>query len=269
MTHPLDTVFMTQIARPGLSGDGMDVAEYAALRADMNTMLARPAIHQLLDIPDVNGAPVDGDTLVYDAATNEWSPAAIPNGIRVSPDAEDDPWPGVNLMIFTGGLSAVRSSLYPNIVTVVPNVTGSGTSYAMARVDHTHAIRLPARVPFPATGSHSAGTRSLTTQTISGFDPSRTYNVWGELRGDLRGEGTGAGYSRPRITLTDASAHGQNRFGDVRTVAGVDREFGMVHQGIQFTGRSSITVEATLQFQPGDPMYVGAGELVIYIESNR
>lgn len=81
-----DDVFLIQVARPGVDGIGTP-GDYATIRADVATALARVDITQLDDVPDVDAAsPSDGDALLWDAGTSEWvaQPLPVPASLPIS-----------------------------------------------------------------------------------------------------------------------------------------------------------------------------------------
>lgn len=81
-----DDVLLIQVARPGVDGIGTP-GDYATIRADVATALARVDITQLDDVPDVDAAsPSDGDALLWDAGTSEWvaQPLPVPASLPIS-----------------------------------------------------------------------------------------------------------------------------------------------------------------------------------------
>lgn len=258
--------FMHQIAVPGAPGN-ITAEEAAQVRADLAAWEALLAAFGIDDLDDVDLAGLaGGQVLIYDGATSTWKPGAIQNGVpTVRRDAAS-----VNTNVLTlnfgsqFGITVPGGS--PTWVNIVPIWGGNGVAETFAHSDHWHQIPSISPLTFPASGSLSSGTRTLFSGTISGLTAANTYLIKASLTADLRGEGTGAGFSLPSITLNGTK---RNRFGNVRTVAGVDRDFTMAHQGATVSGVTSVPIVAELAFQPGDPVYVGAGELDIRIESNR
>jgi hypothetical protein len=219
----------------------------------------------LVDLTDVDATDLaDEMVLVYDAASGTWKPQTVVLGIRVSNGDSTEQYTDIDMVQFDTGLTAVRSGLYPNIVTV--NLATGTTSTTAAAGNHTHTIRAGAPFPFPASGSLSSGTRTLTSGTVTGLTPANTYVLSGTLKAQLRGEGAGAGYSLPRITINGNTVSDVE---PVRTVSGVPHTTFMEHEGVTVTGVSSVAVSATLAYSEGDPIYVGAGKLVIRVDSNR
>lgn len=262
-------IFMHQIAVPGQPGN-ITEAEAATIRADQATILARPVIDQLSDVPDVTDTPVDGETLIWDAATSTWvsgQSGGSVDQIVVSgqPATAQD---AVRQIVLHYGLTT--SSAGPNSAYIMPVYSGTGSSMTVARGDHTHPFAGGAVLPFAASGSLSSGTRTLVSGTVSGLDSTKSYQIWAILRIDLRGEGTGAGRAHPSVSLYGSA---RTRFGGVagyvRSVAGVDREATMEHSGIIVTGVTSITVSASIAHVDGDPKYIGGGELIVHVAADR
>lgn len=251
---------------PGQSGDGMDASEYAALRADMDTMLARPVVLHLTDIPDVATGPADGDALTWDAATETWELAPPGGSIAEIEDRGSVIRTSVDNINFTAGLRAVTSTTNPAGINAAVDFGGTGSQNVVARADHYHSLRVDVPLRWSASGSHSSGTRTLASGTVSGLVPGNSYIIKGQASGHLRGEGAGAGYTLPRITIHGTVRDAPDR---PRTVAGVQVPFHLMHQGVAVTGISDVSVSCTLAYSEGDPVYVGGGELMISVTSNR
>lgn len=237
-------------------------AEWQALVARMTAQEGK-AIGDLAGVVLTN--PQTGQVLVFDA-TGTLVNGQVTGAIDSVLNNGGLVLTNVRQLNYTEGIEAVLSETNPDRAVMRLIWGGSGTSKSAARSDHAHSIRADVPLPIAASGSFSSGTRTLTSGTITGLDPARTYIVKGALLLDLRGEGTGAGYSLPRITI---HGNGRDRFDRVRTVAGVDQPWSTSHPGVSVTGVSSVAVSATLAYSEGDPVYVGAGELTIDIESNR
>lgn len=266
----IDDIVLIQMQRPGIDGTGISSAEKTQLVNDVAAALARANITKLTDVPDVNGTPTNGQVLQWSAANNRWEVSSLTAGISTILDGGS----GVvsiiaNSMEFSDGLTVTASesggTVYPAVV-----FGGTGSANSVAHSDHTHTLRANVAFPFDASGTLSSGSRTLISGTVSGLDPLRTYIISADLIGDLRGGGTGAGYTLPRITIGSVV---QDRFGgtrgEVRTVSGVDREYSMDHPGATVTGVTSVAVSATTAYRSGDPIIVGAGELTISIKANR
>lgn len=218
----------------------------------------------LVDLSDVDLTSLaDGLTLVWDESAQVWKPGTSGGTIaRIGNAGTEDNSYDVNYISLRNGLRFVASA--PGVV-FVEAITGT-TLGTLASGAHTHQIRPGDPFPFPATGSLSSGSRSLVSGTVTGLDPARTYVIWGTLKVQLRGEGTGAGYSTPRITI---NSNAVNDVEPVRTVSGVPHTAFMEHEGVTVSGVSSVAVSATLAYSSGDPIHVGAGKLVIRVKSNR
>lgn len=221
----------------------------------------------LVDLSDVDAdTPADGMALVYDAATQSWKPGSVQGKLEEVRNANNTTViPDVHTILAGGGLDVIPSDAgTPGLAYIVP-LYGTG-SRTVAEGDHTHAIRPDAYFTFPASGSFSSGTRSLVSGTVTGLDPAKTYVLKGTLDVHLRGDGTGAGYTRPRITINGNSVDMPER---PRNVAGVQPCYTMRHPGVLVTGVSSVTVSGAIVYSEGDPTWVGGGALTIEVIANR
>lgn len=218
----------------------------------------------LVDLSDVDLSGLeDGLTLVYDDATNTWKPGTSGGTIeQIGNAGTSDMSYDVRWISVRGGLRMLESA--PGVV-FLEAITGT-TLGTLASGAHTHQIRPDTQLPFAASGSFSSGTRTLVSGTVTGLDPDRTYVIKGVLDVQLRGDGSGAGYTRPRITINGNSVDMPER---PRNVAGVQPCYTMRHPGVQVTGVSSVAVSATIAYSEGDPTWVGGGALTIQVESNR
>lgn len=258
-------VLIHHVIATGLPGDGMTSAEASALRADFAEVMSRSTTLALDDLTDVDTTGIsDGDTLVYDSATGQVVPGELP-GLTVRDDVTILDNTQVLYATTAGGIG-IGASAEPGRANLYLAYGGTGTSSMPARMDHTHEIRTNVPFRFGATGSLSSGTRPLTSGTITGLDPDKAYVLTGRLSGQVRGEGTGAGYSLPRITI-----NGSNR--DIaerpRTVAGVQVGYYLEHFGVNVAGLSTVNVAASIAYSEGDPVWVGGGELIIEIRASR
>jgi hypothetical protein len=258
---PHDIVLIT-IARPGIDGTGITPAEKAQLVTDVATALARPAITKLTDISDVEDGASVGETIVWDG-TN-WAPGQPVGSIGAVYDHTDTQViTEATSITAKGGLTA-RAGTGAGAA-VIEALIGTAAN-TLAEGNHTHTLKTDHLFPYPESGALSSGTRTLVSGNVTGLDPERTYVLKGTLTGDVQGGGTGAGYSTPRITI---HSNTKARFGRVRSVAGVPREFTVHHGGVTVSGVSSATVSADIQYSEGDPINVGGGVLRIEIEANR
>lgn len=255
---------------PGVDGTP-STSRLTQIENDLATLLGRPVITQLADVPDVVGPFANGQVLVWDDTDEEWRPGSVNLPIQATAFGGTPLATAFRILDTTFGLTMTADEPFPGVerVRIQANFAGTGDANTIARSNHTHTLPANTRAFATASGTLSSGTRTLISGTVSGLNPAYTYLADAILIGDLRGEGSGAGYSQPRITLNSVT---QTRFGgngDVRTVAGVDREYSMHHGGVSVSGVSSFAYSATLSYQSGDPINVGAGELVIRLRANR
>lgn len=261
-------IVVTQV--PGVDGLASP-ARLTQIEADLDTLHSRPIINKLVDIPDVVGPFSSGQTLVYDADDAEWIAGDASQPIQPTAFGSSPLVPSFRILNTTFGLTMTADEPFAGVarVSIQANFAGTGDANTVARSNHTHSLPVNTRAFATATGTLSSGTRSLITGTVTGLNPAYTYIADAILICDVRGEGSGAGYSEPRITLNSVTQSRLGGNGDVRTVAGVDREFSMNHGGVMVAGVSSFAFSATITYKSGDPIYIGAGELVIRLRSNR
>lgn len=237
-------------------------AEWLALKDRVTVVEAGSDLGDLNDV-DTSGI-VDGETVVYDADTGTFvagTAGGTIDTVRSQTGAEVN---DVNHIYFRYGLRTLAGAA--GVVTV-QNEFGTAAN-TVAEGNHRHAVYRDETFTASASGTLSSGTRGLGSGNVTGLLPDRTYVIRATLRVDLRGEGTGAGYTLPRITLNGNTV---NRFAQSRTVSGVDREASMSHPGVSVNGsdQSSVSVSAAISYQSGDPINIGASELVVSIESQR
>jgi len=219
----------------------------------------------LVDLSDVDSSALtDGVTLVYDAATETWKPGAAVGRIEYVSNEGGAGVPNVHGIIAWRGLNVITGD--PGVAYLQPTWGGTGTANTVARSDHAHSIRTDHYLPFGSTGSFSSGTRSLVSGNVTGLDVSRTYVIKGTLDVQLRGDGTGAGRTRPRITI---NGNGIDIPEPPRSVAGVQPQYTVRHPGVTVTGVSSVAVSGSIAYVDGDPTWVGGGALTVSIEANR
>lgn len=265
MPYDIDTepIIIRTAATVALPPGNPTAPEWAALVGRV-TALEGLGVVDLTDVDLTDLA--DGLALVWDAASGTWRPGSAGGSLDLVQSLAVDVLTDVRSINFTSGLAAIQSSTAPDRVNAFVVFGGTGTLNSVARSDHTHQLRPRVGFPFPASGSMSSGTRTLVSGTITGLDPERTHIIDGTVKMQLRGEGAGAGYSLPRVTINAVTVADVE---PVRTVSGVPHTTVLEHEGITISGVSSLSVSATLAYSEGDPIYVGAGKLVIRITSNR
>lgn len=221
---------------------------------------------ELAGLSDVDMTDLaDGLLLAYDAGSDTWKPVDVQSGLtNVRASNGDVILANVKRLQIGTGLTGTPHGTLADVLILTPTWGVDENTVAMG--NHTHSVPAQTRATFVSSGSLSSGTRTLVSGTFSGLDATRTYRLEAHLRGDLQGEGSGAGYTLPRIVLNAISTA---RFGQVRTVSGVPREYSMDHAGLVVTGLTSFTYSATLTYESGDPLSVGAGELIIRARASR
>lgn len=170
----------------------------------------------------------------------------------------------VTTLDFRRGLRATEQ--VAGEVDVTLEYAGTGAALSVARSDHTHSIRIDQTLAFVASGTLSSGTRTLVTDSVTSLDPTRTYVIKGILYLHARGDGSGASFVRPRVTINGSN---KDLFEQARLVAGVLITEPTHHAGVTVTGVTSVAVSASVAFSSGDPSYIGGGELMIEVVANR
>lgn len=255
---------------PGASGSGMTTAEYTTLRNDINTILTRPAISFLTDIPDVVGTPSDGDVLIYNGADAEWQPGAIEAGLGAVYDASDTlVMEDVRAITAKAGVTArAGTGSDPNHAVIEVQFDGTGTSNKAARADHTSSPIVAAREEFGPAAYMSSGTRSLKSTSITLADGVR-YLVVATLTMQMRGADPGPCYYRQTLTIggvSQSTPSGSNGFWGVQGVP--DRTPYTYRRWINGTG-TAITISASVSYDGGGGFYTDHGVLEITAYPNR
>lgn len=150
-------VVITQ--QPGVDGISSP-ARLTQIETDLATMLGRPVIDALDDVPNVSASsPDDGDALVYDADSGEWEAGLVQSGIyRVWNYTTELHGPFSTLQT-TPPLYADIHHAVPDRARIHLNVGTSGD--AVAAGNHTHAQPLPTRVTTSPQGYISGGSQAL------------------------------------------------------------------------------------------------------------
>lgn len=248
---------------PGVDGI-TNPARLTQIETDLATVMSRPAIYAIDDIPDVSvTSATDGDALLYNSATSMWEPGATTGAI-----SQVDSETGASVLdvsrIFTRRGITVVDSGFAGVAYVQP-IYGTGAN-TVAEGRHAHALHQDSAFPFAPSGVLSSGTRTLVSDTVSGLDPTKAYLIKGTIYLHLRGDGTGASYALPKLTINGVS---RDQFEEARSVAGVMVTEVARHTGVLVAGLSSVAVGASVSFQSGDPSYISAGVLVIEIFASR
>lgn len=262
MAYDIDTepIIIRVPASAAIPAGDLTPAEVADLKARVDAT-ENKALGDLADV-STDGA-TSGMALVHDGTG--WTPGSVTGAIgRVQNGPNSKGVDGVTTIVAGFGLDIDEPPPGEAWVVVRP-IYGTASS-TIAEGNHTHSIRPDTQLTFSASGSFSSGTRTLVSGTVTGLDPARTYVLRGVLDVQLRGDGSGAGYTRPRITINGNSVDMPER---PRNVAGVQPCYTMRHPGVQVSGVSSVPVNATIAYSEGDPTWVGGGALTISIEANR
>lgn len=258
-------IVITQV--PGVDGIASP-ARLTQIETDLATVLTRPDVATLGDIPDVNApAPVNGDVIRWNATTETWDAVAPGSGIQIRDDGGSSTGffePNAVMIWARPGLAVSAGT--PGAVFLAP-VFGTAAN-TIAQGNHTHGLYPDTVLPFSASGTLSSGTRTLVSGTVSGLDPARQYRLRGWLMVHARGDGTGASFVMTRVTINGVN---KSNFEESRLVAGVLVTEPTIYPttGAAITGVTSVSVSAAAIYQSGDPAYIGGGVLVIEVASNR
>lgn len=250
MSVLVNDVQIIEVQHRGLPGTGMTLAEYTTLRSDANTLLARPVITILDDVPDVIlTSPAAGHILVRDAAGN-WVNQAPSPAITVTDSASID-------LTLTG-----------TDLTAAAIFAGSGSASTVARSDHAHTADTVTRATFGPGGYMSTGTRSLASANVT-LANGIPYLVQARLNMQMRGADAGAAYYQLTVTINGVartSTGGSNGFWAVQGVP--DKTTWEFSQQITGTG-AAITCSASVSYFSGAGFYTDAGELAIELRPGR
>lgn len=271
MSASVNDIYVVEVNKTGLPGDGATVAEVAAWRAERADWISTLTGYGLDDLSDVDttGA-ADGHPLVYDAGTASWVAGDLQAGYIAQVIEAGDPSTAQNeiqQVAVGNGLTVVPNGTGSALI--IPEYAGSGVEDKPARWDHTHTLVSPKRVAITPAGYLSSGSRALasTTVTLAG---GLQHIVKARLAHfQVRGADPGACYYTVSLTIngnTRTSAGGPNGYWAVQ---GVPREQGWEHeQTITGTG-AAITVSASIKYHSGGGINTDAGELVVELVAAR
>lgn len=263
-----DDVLIHRVMTPGLDGNGITNPEAIALRNDLDALLERPVIDELDDIPNVSAdSPDDGDTLVYNDATDMWESGSVSGAIaRVDDHNSAQVEPDVHRLTFDAGLTARRAGAGWAAASV--RFAGSGSASTAARSDHTHTIMENGRAEFGPQGYMASGTRQLVSTSLP--LASKSYRIYVALRVQVRGGDPGPCYYRLAVTIdgnTRQSPSGTNGFWCVQ---GVPNKETWDHVRRVDGNGSAITISASIAWGSGGGGFnTDAGDLLILIFGDR
>jgi hypothetical protein len=260
-------ILLIETARPGARGElDAGAVEWTTMRADVDALLARPAISGLGSIPDVDTTGVaDGDTLVYDSAANGGLGgyvAAAPSGAIGAVDGIAD------VTTLTTGAGLTSSEVGAGTAELAVAFGGTGTAAAASRADHTHTVPSLTTVPYAASGALSSGARLL-AQANPTLLAGVTYLVVARLRSTQRGGGGASAYYRLFLNIWNGT-ESVVRTSQVRQSVGYvpdPRDFD--HGAVVAGSGTAYPVSASIIYESGDPVLVDAGELVVELHPAR
>lgn len=253
-------ILIHHIAAPGLPGDGFTAPEAATLRNDIDTLLGRPVITELDDIPDVDAAaPTDGDTLVYNASTEQWESVAPVGSVRVLDNGTEEV-PNATSLDFGQGINITPVSSSYAVASVAFGGTGDGGS--AAKWDHTHNLPQTGRTPIVPQAYMSGGTRTLATTSIV-IANGQSVKVDARVRLQVRGGDPGASYYTLNLGIDGNTRSTGSGVNGLWCVQGVPKETEISHgQTIVGTG-VAIVISASISWGSGGGFYTDAGELEV------
>lgn len=264
-------ILIHHIGTPGLPGDGFTAPEAATLRNDVDTLLSRPIITELDAIPDVDAAsPVDGDTLVFDGATQTWRPGAA--GGTISQVRQS--W-GANPTVVDAtairtlpGLSVIINGPEPTVAYLQPSFGGTGSATNVARSDHSHTTPSMFRPEFGPTGYMSGGSRVLATTNVA-LANGVAYRVDAALKMQVRGGDPGPCYYTQTVEIDGNARTSPGGTAGKWAVQGVPRDSDWSHSRIITGTGGTIPISASIAYHSGGGIYPDFGEIVITLTPNK
>lgn len=268
-------VLIHHVMVPGLPGTGFTAPEATQMRTDMDTMLARPVIDALDDIPDVNATgPEDGQVLVWDDAANAWVLASLGNPVAVTAfgDLLSPAIDSARIIDFAAGLTVTSDEPFAGFprATASVNFAGTGGAFTAARSDHTHTNTAPTITTFAGTGYMSGGNRTLVTTNVT-LANGISHVVTAYLRIKMRGADSGAANYRLTTSINGNARQSPAGGGDagLSCVQGVPDWVEWIHtQTIVGTGEAVACV-GSISWDSGAGMNVGFGEMLVDVRAAR
>src|SRR5690606_9197326 len=155
-------------------------------------------------IPDVEGEPAAGQTIIWDDEDETWVPGASGGTIArigMAGDSSNNAF-DVSHISLRNGLQFVRST--DGVIFLEVRLGGTGTSTEVARRDHRHRRHSSHPLPISPGGYLSSGTRPLTSTSLV-LPEGVEYEVRTTLRMQLRGGDPGPCYYTATITTGGVS----------------------------------------------------------------
>src|SRR5690554_169004 len=186
MAFPFDV--KTHIRQvPGLPGESADEARMSAIEGDLTTLLARPAITELSDIPDVDDSgKAAGKALLVNNAADGYE-LGDPSGAIALVDSIAD------VSTLTTGAGLTSSEPDTGEAELAVAFAGTGSADTASRSDHTHTIAGAGFVTYEAKGSLSSGSMTLATFTFP-LTNGVEYLIIGTLHATQRANGESSNY---------------------------------------------------------------------------
>ena len=261
MSLDISDVTVVHAGYVGLDGESADAARMAAIEADLATMLARPVITALGDIPDVDETGAAAGQAVLRNATNDGYELGDPSGAISSVSGGASTVADVSEIEVGNGLELGATG--PGYVFIQPVFVGTGSANTVARSDHTHTTPSWANTYWDSTGNISSGTRTLGSKSVT-LAAGVTYLVIGRLSQRQRGTSGSSTYSL-RITIDGVSRDSDEK----QCVAGVPApEYFQTARTLTGTG-AAITVSAAIVYISGSAVDVRSGELNVELYPAR
>ena len=245
-----ENIIVLKLQNRGMPGTGISEIEKNQIASDLASLLGRPVIDEIADVPDVAiSSPTQGDVLVFNSTANEWVNEPPSASLTVSDtDSVDLTLDGTELS------AAVRFG-------------GNGTASTASRADHWHRTDSIIRHTFGPTGYMSGGSRTLRTSSVPLVNGVQ-YLINTRLDVQVRGVDPGAAYYTMTISidgLTWTSPGGSDGFWCVQGVP--NKETWAYHRTINGTG-ASIPVMCSISYHSGAGFNVDAGVVEIALSPN-
>lgn len=263
-------IVITQV--PGVDGIASSV-RLAQIEADLATVIARPEILGLGDVPGVDASGDAGMALLIQE-DGSFAFGTQSTGINLSNSPPGGAgWETVydeTFRLIPDNDYGIRADASGDegIVYLRLRWGGSGSSTTVSRSDHRHALPTPVRVTTAPSGYMSSGTRSLGSTSVTLAD-GIPYVVEAELYGQLRGADPGPAYYTLSINIggnTFTSPGGESGFWCVQ---GVPDKINWEHERRMTGTGASVAVSASVAFHSGSGFNVDRTYLKVRLRPER
>ncbi len=242
----------------GLDGESADAARMSAIEGNLTTLLARPSITELADIPDVDDSgKAAGKALLVNSSADGYE-LGDPSGAIALVDSITD------VSTLTTGAGLTSSEPNPGEAELAVAFAGTGSAGTASRSDHTHTIAGAGFVTYEAKGSLSSGSMTLATFTFP-LTNGVEYLIIGTLHATQRANGESSNYYQLGVNID-----GGNRVSQQMQCVGFVPNSRTHSAAVVRTGTgANITMTASIIYNSGVPVLVDAGDLMVQLFPRR